>query len=346
MALNKTDLIKLAKTVANANPSSPVAYSFEGSNFSYADLNETLRNELNEISSSYQLYRENKNTLFALIEQVIDDVLPKKVLEQYGQFAEVRTFAQGDKPVFVQKITEASRRRAKQFITKVGLAGVYEVFKLDGHNYEVPTSAFGGAAQIGLEEFLDGRVDFAEVLNIVMNGLDESVYLEIERALIGAVSQLQEANKFSGTGFIEAEMDRLIAIADAYGAATIYCTYEFAATMVPAEGWVSDRMKDEIWGNGYLANYKGHRVIVLPQSYEDETNKKKVIDPSYAWIIPTGSNDKPVKVAFEGQTLVDERKNADWSREVQVYKKLGVAAIITNNICVYRNEALIDGESI
>ena len=346
MALNKTDLIKLAKTVANANPSSPVAYSFEGSNFSYADLNETLRNELNEISSSYQLYRENKNTLFALIEQVIDDVLPKKVLEQYGQFAEVRTFAQGDKPVFVQKITEASKRRARQFITKVGSAGVYEVFKLDGHSYEVPTSAFGGAAQIGLEEFLDGRVDFAEVLNIVMNGLDESIYLEIERALIGAVSQLKETNKFSGTGFIEAEMDRLISVADAYGAATIYCTYEFAATMVPAEGWVSDRMKDEIWGNGYLANYKGHRVIVLPQSYEDETNRKKVIDPSYAWIIPTGSNDKPVKVAFEGQTLVDERKNADWSREVQVYKKLGVAAIITNNICVYRNEALIDGESV
>ena len=346
MALNKTDLIKLAKTVANANPSSPVAYSFEGSNFSYADLNETLRNELNEISSSYQLYRENKNTLFALIEQVIDDVLPKKVMEQYGQFAEVRTFAQGDKPVFVQKITEASKRRARQFITKVGLAGVYEVFKLDGRNYEVPTSAFGGAAQIGLEEFLDGRVDFAEVLNIVMNGLDESVYLEMERALIGAVSQLQEANKFSGTGFIEAEMDRLIAIADAYGAATVYCTYEFAATMVPAEGWVSDNMKDQIWANGYLANYKGHRVIVLPQSYEDDTNTKKVIDPSYAWIIPTGSNDKPVKVAFEGQTLVDERKNADWSREVQVYKKLGVAAIVTNNICVYRNEALIDGESV
>lgn len=346
MGLNKTDLIKLAKTVANANPSSPVAYSFEGENFSYADLNETLRNELNAISSSYQLYRENKNTLFALIEEVIDDVLPRKVIEQYGQFAEVRTFAQGDKPVFVQKITEASRRRARQFITKVGLAGVYEVFKLDGKNYEVPTSAFGGAAQIGLEEFLDGRVDFAEVLDIVMNGLDECVYIEIERALIGAVTQLQEANKFSGTGFIEAEMDRLISIADAYGNATVYCTYEFAATMVPAEGWVSDRMKDEIWGNGYLANYKGHRVIVLPQSYEDETNTKKVIDPSYAWIIPTGGNDKPVKVAFEGQTLVDERKNYDWSREVQVYKKLGVAAIVTNNICVYRNEALADGESV
>ena len=141
-------------------------------------------------------------------------------------------------------------------------------------------------------------------------------------------------------------MDRLISIADAYGQATIYCTYEFAATMVPAEGWRSDAMKDQMWANGYLANYKGHRVIVLPQSYEDETNTVKVIDPAYAWIIPTGGNDKPVKVAFEGQTLVDERKNDDWSRDVQVYKKMGVGAIITNNICVYVNTSLSQTESV
>ena len=340
MSLNRKDLIKLAKTVANADPSSQVAYSFGEDKFSYADLNDTLRNELRELAGTYALYRENKNTIFSLIEETIDDVLPKKVLEQYGQFAEIKTFAQGDKPVFTQKITTAAKRRAKQFITKVGLAGIYEVFKLDGKSYEVPTSAFGGAAQIGFEEFLDGRVDFADVLDIVMEGLDECVYIEIERALKGAVTNLQAANKTTQTSFVEAEMDKLISVADSYGAATIYCTYEFAATMVPAEGWVSDDMKNQKWNNGYLANYKGHRVIVLPQSYEDETNSKKVIDPAYAWIIPTGGNDKPVKVAFEGQAIVREIENADMSREVQVYKKLGVAAIITNNICVYVNTSL------
>lgn len=340
MSLNRTDLIKLAKTVANANPSSQVAYSFGEDKFSYSDLNDTLRSELREIAGTYQLYRENKNTVFALIEETIDDVLPRKVMEQYGQFAEVKTFAQGDKPVFTQRITEASKRRAKQFITKVGLAGIYEVFKLDGKSYEVPTSAFGGAAQIGFEEFLDGRVDFADVLDIVMEGLDRCVYIEIERALKGAVVNLQAANKTTQTSFVEAEMDRLISIADSYGQATIYCTFEFAATMVPEEGWRSDSMKDQRWNNGYLASYKGHRVIVLPQSYEDETNTVKVIDPAYAWIIPTGGNDKPVRVAFEGQTIVDEYKNYDRSREVQVYKKMGVAAIITNNICVYVNSSL------
>ena len=174
-----------------------------------------------------------------------------------------------------------------------------------------------------------------------MEGLDECVYLEIERALKGAVTSLQDANKTSQTSFVETEMDRLIQIADSYGQATIYCTYEFAATMVPAEGWISDEMKNQKWNNGYLGNYKGHRVIVLPQSYEDETNTAKVIDPSYAWIIPTGGNDKPVKVAFEGQTIVREYDNKDMSKEIQIYKKLGVAAIITNNICVYRNTSLV-----
>ena len=42
MALNKSDLITLAKTVANADPSSKVAYSFGEDKFSYSDLNETL----------------------------------------------------------------------------------------------------------------------------------------------------------------------------------------------------------------------------------------------------------------------------------------------------------------
>lgn len=340
MALNRNDLITLAKTVAKANPSSQVAYSFGEEKFSYSDLNETLRSELRELASSYALYRENKNTIFSLIEETVNEVLPIRVAEQYGKFAEVQTFAQGDKPVFKVKITAASRRRAKQFITKVGLAGVYEVFKLDGKSYEIATTAFGGAAQISIEEFLDGRVDFADLLDVVMEGLDEAIYKEIATALIAAADKLQEANYHSADKFEEAEMDKLIAVADSYGKSTIYCTYEFAATMVPEAGWVSEDMKNQKWNNGYLANYKGHNVIVLNQSFVDEANTVKAFDPTRAYIIPAGSNEKPVKIAFEGTTLVDERSNADWSKEIQVYKKLGVGTIITNNICVYRNTSL------
>ena len=39
MSLNKNNLVKLAKTVARANPSSPVAYSYGEDKFSYSELN-------------------------------------------------------------------------------------------------------------------------------------------------------------------------------------------------------------------------------------------------------------------------------------------------------------------
>ena len=338
--LNFENLVTLAKKTTQAAKNPTTTFSYNDVACTYSDLNNTLRDELNQIAGTYALYRENKNVLFKLIETVIDDALPQMVLDAYSQFAEIKQFNQGDKPVFVQKVTAASRRRAKQFITKVGLAGIYEVFKLDGQSYEVPTSAYGGAAQIGLEEFLDGRADWGVLTEIIMEGLDEAIYREMAKALIAAVTSLQSTNKTTQTGFVEAEMDKLLAIADSYGKAEIYCTFEFAATMVPSSGWVSDQMRNDKWNNGYLGNYKGHRVIILPQSFEDETNTKKVLDPSYAWIIPTGSGEKPIKVAMEGQTIVDEYVNKDRSREIQVYKKIGVGAKITNNICVYKNSQL------
>lgn len=337
MSLERNELKQLMLAVAKADKNAPVAYSFGEKQYDYNALNETLREELKELAGTYSLYRENKNTIFALIEETIDEILPKKVMEQYSMFAEVRTFAQGDRPVFNKK---EGRRRAKQFVTRVGLAGIYEVFKLDKSSFEVPTSAFGGAAQIGFEEFLDGKVDFAEVTEIIMEGLDEVVYEEIAKALIGGINQLPEANKASHTGFDEAKMDKLIAVARAYGEPAIYCTYELAAKILPVSDWVSSEMKNERNAQGYISQYKGNRIVILPQSFTDETNAIKVIDPSYAWIIPTGGNDKPVKIAFEGQTIVDEYTNYDRSREIQVYKKLGVVAMMTNNICVYEDLSL------
>ena len=341
--LDKNNLVQLAKIVAKADPSTPVAYSWNGEILSYDALNETLRNEFNELAGTYSQYRENKNLIFSIIEEVINEVLPKKVEQQYAQFAEVRTFAQGDKPIFRRKL--GSNKRAKQFITRVGLAGIYEVFKLSKaeESFEVRTSAIGGAAQIGFEEFLDGRVDFAEVTRIVMEGMDELVYKEIAHALKASINQLPPANRVAAAGFDEAAFDRLLTIAAAYGTPTIYCTYEFAVKMIPQEAWrYTEAMKDELWRTGRLASYKNHKVVILEQGFEDETNSRKVIDPGYAWIIPSGADSKPVKVAFEGDTIVDEFDNpGDRSRDMHVYKKVGVVCMLANNICAYVDTSLM-----
>ena len=339
--LDFVNLVALAKATASAEKTAPIAYSYEGQNFSYAQVNETLRQELNELVGSPAKYRENQNQLFALIEETIGDVVPNQVAEIYDTMAEVKTFGQGEKPLFRRKVN--ARTRAKQFITRVGLEGVYEVFKLGGsESFEVPTSAVGGAAQIGLEEFLDGRVDFAELIEIVMEGIEETIQKEVGKAMIAGIAQLPAANQVDWTGFDEQEFDRLLTIADSYGAgkATIYCDLQFATKLMPAQvALFSEAMKNQLWDKGYFTTYKNHAVVILPNAVEDETNARLALDPSYCWIIAAGS-EKPVRIAFEGATLVDERKNADWSRDVQVYKKVGVVALLTSDICVYHDKSL------
>lgn len=329
--MDKANLLQLMKNVANATPSTNFSYNNE--NLSYSAMNETLRSELNALVGTEELYEQNKRLVFSLMEQTMDDIVPNRLINAYGQFAEIQTFAQGDRPVFKRR---TGKTRAKQFITRVGLASVYETFKLGSESFEVGTSAIGGAAQIGFEEFLDGRVNFAELTQIIMDGMDELIYREIAQALMGAVNQLPTANRVSAAGFDEGGLDHLITTASAYGTPTIYCTREFAVKIVPQTGWVSDNMRDQMWNTGYLATYKGIRVVILPQTLEDETNSRKVIDPGYAWVIPSGAGEKPVKVAFEGTTHVRERNdNDDWSRDIQVYRKVGVGVMMTNNIFSY-----------
>lgn len=341
MAFIFADNLALSKVLMSPkNPSGK--YSFDGQEVSYSALNQTLQANLQELVGSPQLYRENKNTLFALIEQTLETVTPASVLEIYGQFADVKTVPQGDTIVLTRKV---GRTRAKQFITRVALAGRYEVFELAEEKFEIKTTAFGGAARISIEEFLDGRIQWADLLDIINEGMVEAVYKEISKALLAAIAQFPAVNKVAHSAFDETEFDRLIATVSVYGSPVIYCTFEAAVTLVPSSNWISEANRNERWQKGYLANYKGTPVIILPQSFVDETNALKVIDPSHMYIFPS-NGQKPVTVVFEGQTLVKEFENRDWSTEIQTYQKFGVGIHATNNLAVYKNSSLTRNNTV
>lgn len=344
MTMEYKDLLKLARFAANADRQATMNFSFNGKEekYSVSQVNQALGTALDEMLGSNRKagWRENKNTIFTLIEESIDEAIVRKVEDAYLAFADVKQVPQGDKPIFHTRITEAAKKRAKSFVTRVGLAGRYETFILDGRDIEVQTAAIGGAARIGFEEFLDGRIQFSELTEIILEGIDEYIYKEIGKALASLVSSTPSVQKATYAGFDEDTMDELLGIADSYGLSAIYCTREFASKMIPASQWASNEMKNRLWEQGLLGNYKGHQVIVLPQSMTDETNTTKVIDPSYAYIIPAGT-EKPIKLAFEGETAVRTvEDNDDWSMDFQAYKKFGIAVLANSWMCVYQNTNL------
>jgi hypothetical protein len=351
MSLNKDQLKDLMLTVVQADRKNPVAFSYGDKKFSYDQLNDALRSELKELAGDYANYRKNKNILFELIEEVVELNLPKVVFENMKEFAEIKTFAHGDKPYFKRK---QSALRGKTFVTRAAVGGVYEAFKLSSEVIHVNTQSYGGAAQIGLEEFLEGSVDFAELIDIIMVGFEQAVYKEVINTMIalstngianyqgGITNALPANNIVTAAGWAPVQFNNLISIARAYGEPVIFMSQQFAYNVKPDSGWfVSDIDREEIRNNGYVGRYNGARIVVLPQSFYDVSNTatQAVVPAGYAWIIPAG-DDKPVKVAFEGETVVEEFANRDWSKEIQVFKKFGVTMIAQPGIGVYVDTAL------
>lgn len=338
--MNEKDLRALVNAAVRK---APLNYSATES-YSVSEVNDALRAQFKLLGGDRQSFRRNQALIFDLIENTIDEILPRKVMAQYERFAEVQTIAQGDQAVFKLRITEAARKRAKAFVTRVGLAGRYETFMLDGRELAVQTSAIGGAVKIGFEEFLDGRYNLADFTEIMTEGMDEYIYAEILKALDSVIAQTPANNRATFAGFDETTMDQLLAISDSYGngRSTIFCTQEFASKMLPQDKFVSEDMKNRLWRDGWLGDYKGHNVVMLEQSMVDETNSEKVVDPSKAYIFASiAGNEKPVKIVFEGQTaLRTVEDNDDWSRDLQTYKKFGVAVFSNPSICCYTNTEL------
>ena len=109
---------------------------------------------------------KNKNLIFALIEQTMDEVLPKKVMENCN---ELRLDREGYLPRLMIS-------RAKQFITKVVWL-VFQVFKLGKDTaIEMQTNATAVPLRLVLRSSLM-VADFAEVTKIVMDGMERAYLL-------------------------------------------------------------------------------------------------------------------------------------------------------------------------
>lgn len=333
------------------------------SQYSVKDVKGALKAELQALAPDLNSYRKNKYDIFQIIQEAYDEVLPDYVGNFIGQFAEIKSVPNGQKASFIVK---RGRRRAKTFVTEVGLSGTYEAFRLDVDTFEVAAKAYGGAAYIDFERYLTGDEDLTEPMNLLLEGLEEAIYREMMKALISTVmnGDMPAANQATTTTFDPETMQQLCTIAKSYGggSAVIFATPEFIQKMGPdaigmpiygpyalaaapitpgsAPGYAtpiySPRDIADIAATGYITVFRGTPIVQLPQNFTDEENDTYQIPPSFAYIFPAGS-EKIIKVVFEGNTQVDDWKHRDRSMEIEIYKKFGIAILTTNNWCVYRN---------
>lgn len=322
-------------------------------NFSLENVDVAFREELAKYCSSIPMFLKNRYDLYQIVIENADEIVPAKVIDALGMFAEVRQVPQGTKAIF-RLPNNASKMRAKKFLTQVGLSGVYEAFRLDSEQFELGGHAVGGAVTVDFERVLDGAESMAEVMDILVEGLTDSVYVEVQKALHATINnpRVPEANQVISNTFEADKMFALCTTVKNYsrgGGAVIFAPPEFVGAMGPdaivpvtaagAQGIYHPQDIDMIHNQGYINLFRGNPIVQMPQSFIDQNNKETWLDPQCAYVLPTGG-ERIVKVVLEGNTQMYDWTNTDQSMELHVYKKIGAAIVTYYNFGIYQNTGI------
>lgn len=310
----------------------------------FKDVESATRNgileylKVEELKDSTAL-KQNKPLVMALIEEVIDELLPEKLQDRVGDFAEIKQYARDAEVVFT--IKGVGKRRAFLTIKKGQRGGLYQAARLDSKQMYLPIWTETVGVYVTLEEILLGKQSLQELMNNILDGFVERLYQQVIEALQAASNHVPDANKGAAAGIDTDQLDDIIRVISAYGKPTIMGFQSVISkinnltSIDTANPNIPTSDLDEIKARGYVSMYKGGiPVVVLPNYIIDEnTNDEWLLDESKLFVLP--ANEKPVKVALKGDLHIQEVPHPSGSIEQNAHKMLGVGILLYNNIGIY-----------
>lgn len=326
-------------------------------NFSVENVDSALADQFRAMTKTVNDYQRNKFDIFDIIIENADTIVPAKVMEQLNAFAEIRQVKDGEKVYF--KRGPLGKNRAKKFLTQVGLDGVYETFRLDTETFTIGIKSIGGAVSIDFDRLTTGAESLQEFMNVLAEAQVDGIYAEIQNALMNAMANMPTRNKTSGS-YSASNLQEIVNTVKAYGGqATIFAAPEFVNAMGPdvitpavfnattaGNGLRAFPVQDDIDAihrTGSIKIFRGTPIVEFRQSFLDEKNEKIMINPQYAYVLPS-AKEKVVKIVMEGGTQMWDATNRDRSIEINSYRKVGVGINAYNNWGVYRNTGISDAD--
>ena len=316
-------------------------------NFSAEDTNKAAIDAIYEYcgiskDAPAREFRKHEDTIFALVEEAVDEILPAKLQDVLGDFAEVRTFARDAEVVF--NIEKIGKNRAKLTISKGARGGIYRAAKLDSKYFSLETSIQTVGVFVTLEEILLGTISLAELYNNILEGFQELVYKDVFNALasgkaVAGYDRISDA-EYAVTGTTKADLataiDKVMPYVRQYGVPTIFGSYQALSGLSnPASEWHPEMVDSaDRRQYGYVQLYKGARVVELPNYLVDNNNDKWFYEPNYVFVLPSGA--KPVKVALKGDLYLQRNQNATGSQKWEAHKLIGVGLAMANNFATIK----------
>lgn len=316
-------------------------------NFSAADINRAAINEIKteffgDEVIDYKSVRRHENEIFDLIETKVDEILPAKLQDVFGRFAEIKTFPRNAKVEFY--IEKLGRSRAKLVISKGAREGTYRAARLDNRVFALDSRHYTAGVYISCEELLAGTRTLSEMYNDIVEGFSEEIMREIYNELTSGAT-LSGYNRIDGGNSSNVSVtkaalgdaiDKVMPYVSAYGVPTIFGSLEaLSAISNPLAATVPNSQDSmDMRESGFVQVYKGHRLVVLPNYLIDLKNDTWFYDPSWVFVIP--GDIKPVKVGMVGETMMRRNKDTQGGETWDAEKEMGVGVAMGNNFAVIK----------
>lgn len=256
MRLNKEQIKPYAKLVVDAYNGVSTHSKFN------EEQRETGAREL--LKDLAKDYRNNKYVIFQIIEQAVAEILPKRVNETIGRFAEIRNFPHGTAPKFAVK-----NGNVEAYVVSDGArVQRHRVYK---KSMMVYTDTIQAKVYEELARVQIGEVDFNELIDKAVEAIEDELYNLIYSALVGAYESLPPANKVTGADVDEKELDRLIQVIGSYGEPVILGTRMGLASLPEID---AAEARTDIYNQGFIGRYKGVPCIEIENTVLDETNEE------------------------------------------------------------------------
>lgn len=315
-------------TLMNDSLSNRVALFADENQAKYTDqaVRESFFEILGQDKLTWQAWRNHKNEIFTVMENVLTTNLPQawEMSPFYRQFVEYRNGALGEKNEYVidqDGMLVASRFSGNHWDT--------ERQKLQGkRSFSVPTEWIYIRVYDDLERFLTGAIDLATMMRNMQNAFQREIDGRIFAAFNGIGTYLPEAFKETGAYVRETMMELIQRVQTASQKNVVLAGTKTALANI-AEGidanWISQSQKEEMATTGALLNLTGLGVtaIEIPQTFIRGTYDFKV-DNKSIYVLP--DLEKPIKLYFEGDTRardLSEQQTHDQTVDSQVQTKLG-----------------------
>jgi hypothetical protein len=315
--------------------------SVEGG-FTKAEAKEAIRNALIEANGGSttlnlkKLHNGQYRELFDIITTVVDASVKEGLQgnEFFTALVDQVFVGEGDSADFdvipdstlvvadIAKGSQGIRRQRLGDITTINLKPTPKAVKI----YEE------------LARVLAGKADVTRLMDAINNAVEKFLRDDIYGAFAAITSADTGASYYPSAGtYDEDALSSLITLVESANDSPVMLVATRAGAKKLSTSIVSESAKDDMYKNGYMANWNGVPVLIVPQRLVAGTSTL-MFDDDKVYILPSGTMDKPIKQVIAGESLMiagDPTNNADMTQEFTLIFQAVTGVVVGKKFAIY-----------